>query len=61
LALNVFQKIIDAAQEVDVDILIRMGDCHREVGDLEAAIVFYVNGRIIQHQATLFHWSLIYE
>ncbi|CAO3590753.1 unnamed protein product [Absidia cylindrospora] len=42
-ALAVFQKIIDAKDEVEVDLLIRTAECYREVGDLETAMVFFVN------------------
>ncbi|KAG2232468.1 hypothetical protein INT48_005185 [Thamnidium elegans] len=43
LALNVFQRIIDASNEIEVDLLIRTADCYHEVGELETAVVFYVN------------------
>jgi hypothetical protein len=29
-----------------VDILIRAADCYRETGDLDTAVVFYVNGKL---------------
>ncbi|CAM0139620.1 unnamed protein product [Umbelopsis sp. WA50703] len=41
LALELLQKIIDEEEAVDVDVLIRSGDCYREVGELETAIEFY--------------------
>lgn len=31
-------------QEVEVDLLIRTADCYRETGDLETAVIFYING-----------------
>ncbi|KAI9265552.1 hypothetical protein EDC94DRAFT_669515 [Helicostylum pulchrum] len=43
LALNIFQRIIDASSEIEVDLLIRTADCYHEVGELETAVVFYVN------------------
>ncbi|KAI7897057.1 uncharacterized protein EV154DRAFT_597887 [Mucor mucedo] len=43
LAIKVFQRIIDASAEVEVDLLIRTADCYRETGDLETAVIFYVN------------------
>ncbi|KAI8098638.1 uncharacterized protein BX664DRAFT_309690 [Halteromyces radiatus] len=43
LALVIFQKIINTIEEVEVNLLIRTADCYREVGDLETAVVFYVN------------------
>ncbi|KAG0181852.1 transcription factor TFIIIC subunit tfc4 [Apophysomyces sp. BC1034] len=43
LALSVFQKLIDVSEEVEVDVLIRAADCYREVGELETAVIFYVN------------------
>ncbi|KAI9249560.1 hypothetical protein BY458DRAFT_525585 [Sporodiniella umbellata] len=42
-SLKVFQKIIDSSEEIEVDLLIRTADCYRETGDLETAVVFYVN------------------
>lgn len=42
-ALTVFQKILDSKDEVEMDILVRTADCYREVGDLETAMVFYIN------------------
>jgi tetratricopeptide (TPR) repeat protein len=42
-ALTVFQKILDSQDEVEMDILVRTADCYREVGDLETAMVFYIN------------------
>ncbi|CAO3696432.1 unnamed protein product [Umbelopsis ramanniana] len=41
LALKLLQAIIDSEDAVDVDVLIRSGDCYREVGELETAIQFY--------------------
>ncbi|KAI9476084.1 MAG: hypothetical protein EXX96DRAFT_596334 [Benjaminiella poitrasii] len=49
LALTVFQRIIDSSEEIEVDLLIRTADCYREVGDLDTAIVFYVNVLDEQH------------
>ncbi|KAI8981952.1 hypothetical protein BDF20DRAFT_834618 [Mycotypha africana] len=43
LALAIFQKIIDVSDEVDIDILIKTADCYRELGDLETAVIFYIN------------------
>ncbi|KAI7906655.1 uncharacterized protein BX663DRAFT_497205 [Cokeromyces recurvatus] len=43
LAVMVFQRIIDSSEEIEVDLLIRTADCYREIGDLETAVVFYVN------------------
>ncbi|KAI9314188.1 hypothetical protein BX666DRAFT_1971268 [Dichotomocladium elegans] len=42
-ALNVFQKIIDNSEEVEVDILIRTADCYHAVGELDTASMFYAN------------------
>ncbi|KAI9254630.1 hypothetical protein BDA99DRAFT_162343 [Phascolomyces articulosus] len=42
-ALNVFQKIIDVSEEVEVDLLIRTADCYHQVGELETAAIFYSN------------------
>ncbi|KAI9358965.1 hypothetical protein BD770DRAFT_62394 [Pilaira anomala] len=43
LALGVFQRIIDVSNEIEVDLLIRTADCYHEIGDLETAVIFYVN------------------
>ncbi|KAI8337021.1 hypothetical protein BC941DRAFT_513685 [Chlamydoabsidia padenii] len=43
LALPIFQKIIDAKEEVEMDLLVQTADCYRETGDLETAMVFYIN------------------
>ncbi|RCI04565.1 transcription factor TFIIIC subunit tfc4, partial [Rhizopus stolonifer] len=43
LALKVFQKIVDAADEIEVEILIRTADCYRETGHLDTSVIFYVN------------------
>ncbi|RCH77948.1 hypothetical protein CU097_000520, partial [Rhizopus azygosporus] len=43
LALKVFQRIIDASDEVEVDLLIRTADCYREMGELDTAVMFYIN------------------
>ncbi|CEG70320.1 hypothetical protein RMATCC62417_06239 [Rhizopus microsporus] len=43
LALKVFQRIIDASDEVEVDLLIRTADCYREIGELDTAVMFYIN------------------
>ncbi|KAI8066425.1 hypothetical protein BC940DRAFT_275295 [Gongronella butleri] len=42
-ALVVFQRIIHANDEIEIDLLIRTADCYREVGQLETAQIFYVN------------------
>ncbi|KAI9029554.1 hypothetical protein CLU79DRAFT_810127 [Phycomyces nitens] len=42
-ALNIFQRLIDSSDQVEVDLLIRTADCYREVGDLETAVVFYTS------------------
>lgn len=31
-------------QEVEVDLLIRTADCYREIGELDTAVMFYING-----------------
>jgi len=41
LALALLQKIVDEEEAIDVDVLIRCGDCFREVGDLEMSIQYY--------------------
>ncbi|KAI8368817.1 hypothetical protein EDC96DRAFT_564132 [Choanephora cucurbitarum] len=43
LALPVFQKIIDGADEIEVDLLVRTADCYRETNDLDTAVLFYLN------------------
>ncbi|CAO3619253.1 unnamed protein product [Cunninghamella blakesleeana] len=43
LALPIFQKIIDAEDEVEVDLLVKTADCYRQTGELETAVLFYVN------------------
>ncbi|KAG2220363.1 hypothetical protein INT45_010749 [Circinella minor] len=42
-ALNVFQKIVDVSDEIEVDVLIRTADCYHQVGELETAALFYSN------------------
>ncbi|KAI8973026.1 hypothetical protein BDB01DRAFT_808440 [Pilobolus umbonatus] len=42
-ALPIFQRIIDNNSELEVDLLIKTGDCYREIGDLDAAVLFYSN------------------
>ncbi|CEP19103.1 hypothetical protein [Parasitella parasitica] len=41
LALQVFQRIIDVSDEIQTDLIIKTGDCFREIGDLETAAQFY--------------------
>ncbi|KAI8638433.1 hypothetical protein BD408DRAFT_24153 [Parasitella parasitica] len=41
LALQVFQRIIDVSDEIQPDLIIKTGDCFREIGDLETAAQFY--------------------
>ncbi|GAN08297.1 TPR-like protein [Mucor ambiguus] len=43
LALQVFQRIIDVSDEIQTDLIIKAGDCFREVGDLATAVQFYKN------------------
>ncbi|KAI9305669.1 hypothetical protein BJ944DRAFT_264854 [Cunninghamella echinulata] len=42
-ALPLFQKIINAEDEVEVELLIKTADCYRQVGDFDTAVIFYVN------------------
>ncbi|KAL0077353.1 hypothetical protein J3Q64DRAFT_1769112 [Phycomyces blakesleeanus] len=42
-ALNIFQRLIDSSDQVEVDLLIHTADCYREVGELETAVVFYTS------------------
>ncbi|KAL7327548.1 transcription factor TFIIIC subunit tfc4 [Mucor circinelloides] len=43
LALQVFQRIIDVSDEIQTDLIIKAGDCFKEVGDLDTAVQFYKN------------------
>ncbi|ORX58729.1 TPR-like protein [Hesseltinella vesiculosa] len=42
-ALIVFQRIIQANNEIEVELLVKTADCYREVGQLDTAVIFYVN------------------
>ncbi|KAI7870275.1 hypothetical protein BDF14DRAFT_1776688 [Spinellus fusiger] len=51
-ALEVFQRVIGASDQVEVDVLIRAADCYREMGELDTAAVFYTS--VLEEQAENF-------
>ncbi|RUS26867.1 hypothetical protein BC938DRAFT_484013 [Jimgerdemannia flammicorona] len=45
-ALAVFEAMLDGGEAVDIEVLIQVGDCHRELGNLDNAAEYY--GAVIE-------------
>ncbi|KAK4509384.1 uncharacterized protein ATC70_007735 [Mucor velutinosus] len=63
LALQVFQRIIDVSDEVQTDLVIKTGDCFKEIGHLDTAVQFYKN--VLEEQSdnvdVLMSLATVYE